>query len=121
MRNDATIMPSPVVHEALRRELAHAGVDDGVAGAALLPRVERVGVVVPVVAARPVVGPRGVGTGREDLLVEVAPAELADERARRPATAGGRCTTSSGETQPKCRYGDSRDVASPGRSSWRSA
>ena len=36
-----------VVHPALARELAHAGVDDRIAGAALLPGRERAGVVAP--------------------------------------------------------------------------
>ena len=75
-----------VVHEALARELAHAGVDDRVAGAALLPRGERARVVVPAIASRPVVGPRGVGTGGEDLVEEVAPAQLPEERVAHPAS-----------------------------------
>ena len=78
--------PGAVVHRSPPgQELAHAGVDDRVAGAALLPGASRVGVVAPVVAAVAVVGPGGVGTGGEDLAEEVAPAELADERVgRRP-------------------------------------
>ena len=47
--------PGPVVHPALVRELAHAGVDDRIAGAALLPGRELLGAAVPPVAAGPVV------------------------------------------------------------------
>ena len=85
-----------------RRELAHARVDHRVAGPAFLPRVERSGSSVPFVATRPVVGPRGVGPRREDLLVEVAPAELAHERlvAREPVDG---VHDLQGDTQPKCR------------------
>ena len=68
------------MHETLARELAHAGVDDRIAGAALLPGRERAGVVAPAMAARPEVGVRDLGARREQLRVEVAPAELAHER-----------------------------------------
>ena len=56
--------PGPVVHPALPRELAHPGVDDRVAGAALLPRRELLVAAVPAVAARPVVGGRRPAAGR---------------------------------------------------------
>ena len=69
-----------VVHEALARELAHAGVDDRVARATVLPGRQRLGVVAPAMAARAEVGVRDLRPGREQLRVEVAPAELAHER-----------------------------------------
>jgi hypothetical protein len=69
-----------VVHEALGAELAHRRVNDRIAGAALGRRGERGVVFVPPITARAVVRPRGVRTRREHLGVEVAPAELAEER-----------------------------------------
>src|SRR6185369_11645192 len=69
----------PVVHPALLHELAHARVDEREARAALLPERQKLGVVIPSIAARAVVLARdGRECGRH-LMVEVAPAELADE------------------------------------------
>ena len=68
--------PRAVVHPAARDELPHAGVDDGIAGAALLPGREQLVVVVPVG-----LGPLD-GTEELDVGVEVAPGELAAGRRR---------------------------------------
>jgi hypothetical protein len=68
-----------VVHPPLARELAHAGVHDRIAGAAVLPRLERLVVVRPPDGARAVVVPRPAGPGGRHLVEEVAPAELAHE------------------------------------------
>ena len=46
-RKEADHHPHPVVHHAGVPELAHAGIDDGIAGAAALPGGERLGVVPP--------------------------------------------------------------------------
>src|SRR5262245_31715243 len=69
-----------VVHDALARELTHARVDDGIARATRLPRLERPPIDAPPVAARPVVRPRDRRKGRRHLMVEIAPAELTYER-----------------------------------------
>ena len=72
--------PCPVVHEPLGAELPHARVDERIAGAAVLPGLERLAVVAPAVAARTQVLGRDLGARGEQLVVEVAPAELAHER-----------------------------------------
>ena len=64
---------------ALGEQLPHPGIHDRVSGSSLLPRFERVGVVPPVVVARALVVAWRSTVGREQLVVEVAPAELADE------------------------------------------
>jgi len=79
VRNDATTIRARLCTKPLGLQLAHRRVDDGEAGAAVFPGLHRVGVVAPPVAAVDVVGPRGVGPRREDLRVEVTPAQLADE------------------------------------------
>jgi hypothetical protein len=69
----------PVVHEALRGELAHAGVDHGDAGPAGLPGREREGVAPPLFdRAATVRRPAQVGEAGQDLVEEVAPAQLPD-------------------------------------------
>ena len=80
VRNDATTMRARLCTKPSALQLAHGRVDDGVAGAPLLPRPFGLGIVAPAVTAVHVVGPRGVGTVGEDLRVEVPPAELAHER-----------------------------------------
>ncbi len=79
--------PRPVVHEALRGQLPHRRVDQRVAGASLLPGLERPPRARPAVAARPVVAAGQGGNGGEHLVVEVAPAELAHEGRAAPALA----------------------------------
>ena len=76
----------PVVHEAFARQLAHAGVDDGVAGATVLPRCERARVVVPAVATRAVVGPRRLGAGRRGSGGRSRASRAAGGTGRRPAS-----------------------------------
>ena len=85
--------PRPVVHESLGGELPQAGVDDRDAGAARLPRGQRVGVLGPVPRpprARPVIGRGDVREGGRDLVKEVTPGQLPTEllaarpRPRRP-------------------------------------
>ena len=73
--------PGAVVHPALAGELAHPGIDERKPRAALLPGRQRLGVVDPLVPARAQVLVRRLGTGGEELRVEVAPAELPDEGA----------------------------------------
>ena len=51
------------------------------------------------------------GRRPEELRVEVAPAELPDERLA-ASLACARTASARGETHPKCRYGESREVAS---------
>src|SRR5918999_1522277 len=66
-----------VVHEPLAVKLPYPGVDDRDAGHAVAPGVEGVGVPIPPLPARAIVL---CGQGREgggDLVVEVAPRELA--------------------------------------------
>ena len=72
--------PCSVVHRPLGAELAHPGVHDRVAGPPFLPRRERVGVVAPAIVTRTEVASCDPGIGIEQLMVEVAPAELAHER-----------------------------------------
>ena len=74
--------PCAVVHPALCPQLTHARVDERKARHPLLPGLEPVGVVDPAVAARPQVVHLRLGTRSEELGVEVAPAELPDERVR---------------------------------------
>jgi hypothetical protein len=68
------------VDPALAKELAHRRIDDRVSGAALTPGGERIIVLEPQVPSRPVVVVREPGPRRQELEVEVAPAELAQER-----------------------------------------
>ncbi|KUM80108.1 hypothetical protein AQI70_08050 [Streptomyces curacoi] len=63
-------------------QLAQGRVDDGVAGAALLPGFGLLRGVAPVVAPGAVVVRGRVGAGRQDLVVEVPPGELAYEGMR---------------------------------------
>ena len=65
-----------VVHEALARELAHAGVHDRNPCAAFAPGLGERLVVAPTLAPRPVIGRGQVGPCGEHLVVEVPPAEL---------------------------------------------
>src|SRR3954469_6823878 len=77
----------PVRHEALARELAHPGIDEREAGAARLPRLERVGVVVPgegAAVALLVLVVEVVGMVEEDLVEEVAPSQVAALVGRAP-------------------------------------
>ena len=100
--------PRAVVHPARRAELAHAGVDDRIARAALAPGVEVLVVAVPVdrveLAAVGVVGVARVV--QEHVGVEVAPRELARVR----VVAAGLLLELARETAPKCRYGESIEV-----------
>jgi hypothetical protein len=72
------------VHPALSVQLAHRGVDHGVAGAALLPGGERLVVVLPLERVHPLlVGAVGVARVVEEHVgIEVAPGQLADEGLR---------------------------------------
>lgn len=69
------------MHVALACELPHPGVDDRKTGATVLPGRERRLILPPAVTAIAIVLPRGLGPGRQELGVEVAPAELPDEGA----------------------------------------
>ena len=62
-----------------RAQLAHRGVDERVAGAALLPGGDRVRVVPPDAATGMEIAPFQLGRGGEELGVEVAPAELPEQ------------------------------------------
>ena len=70
--------PLAVGDPALGEQLAHRGVDERVAGVALLPRGDRVGVVAPDAATRIHVAPLQFGRRREELGEEVAPAQLSE-------------------------------------------
>ena len=72
--------PCPVVHRALGAELPHPCVHDRVPRLPLPPCCERVRVVAPAIVTRTEVVPRDPGVGLEQLMMEVAPAELARER-----------------------------------------
>ncbi len=82
----------PVVHPAGRRELAHRGVDEGIAGAAAAPGVEPRVVVVP--HERVVLGleaaQQHVRMLGEDRVIEVAPDQLVDPLARAVAARAAR-------------------------------
>ena len=69
----------PGIHPS-RAELAHRRVDDRVSGEAVAPGCEGFLVLVPLVAARPVVGVRQVRSCGQELEIEVPPAELTQER-----------------------------------------
>src|SRR5262249_15495873 len=71
----------PVVHPAGLPELAHAGVDDRIAGATLLPRAQRLGVLPPWERVEPLlqVLARKIGKAVQELIAELAPAELGQE------------------------------------------
>ena len=96
--------PRPVVHPTVRAELAHPRVDERIAGSAVAPGGEALGVVAPApVAPGAVVRPGGVRPGRQHLVEEVAPAHLPHERLATGAVAGRRarrrrrtCTRSGG-------------------------
>ena len=81
MRNDATIMRTRLCIHPVVGELAHARVDDRVAGASLLPRLEPVLAVLPGEVAQ--AGQEGarldVGAVPQNVDVELAPDELAQE------------------------------------------
>ena len=71
----------PVRHPAGLPQLAHGGIDDGIAGLAPLPGLERVSVAAPGKARelRPQGLRRHVGEAVEQMGGELAPAELAQE------------------------------------------
>jgi len=74
--------PHAIVHPARAEQLAHAGVDDGITGAALAPRGElglglRAVVDLDAVHATIEVAPTGVGMAEEDVGVELAPGQFA--------------------------------------------
>ena len=70
-----------VVHEAGVPELAHAGIDDGIAGAAALPGAQRLGVLGPRegIEAGVEVGSGEIGMVEQQVIGELAPAELRQE------------------------------------------
>ena len=68
------------MHEALGPQLPHRGVDHGYPVRPSVQARNAPSSSVPVVAAGAVVGPGGLGSGREHLRVEVAPAQLTDVR-----------------------------------------
>ena len=83
--------PRAVVHPALAQELAHAGVDERVARAALLPGLERLLRVGPLdlAVALLVLRARVPREVEQHVVVEVPPAELAVERGRALAASAG--------------------------------
>jgi hypothetical protein len=72
----------PARHPALVAELPQGRVDDGVARTALLPGFDLLRGAAPAVVPGAVVVVCRVGAGRQDLVVEVPPGELADEGMR---------------------------------------
>ena len=82
-----------IVHPAGRPELAHAGVDDRIAGAAALPGLDGVVLVAREgVELRPEVALGEVAEVEEQVVGELAPAELGQEllgRGRQAAARGG--------------------------------
>lgn len=68
------------MHRPLGGELSHPRVDERVARASVLPRGERLRIVPPAVASRAEVAARRARIRREQLVVEVAPAQLPNER-----------------------------------------
>lgn len=74
--------PGTVREEALCQQLAHGGVHDRHPREAAAPRVEAARIASILPAAVDEVGPRRVRTRREELKVEVAPAQLTQERRR---------------------------------------
>jgi hypothetical protein len=73
------------MREPLGGQLAHPGVDHGIAGLAFLPGREGLGVIVPALAPATVVAPGRRRPVSQQLMEEVPPGELADERPARPA------------------------------------
>ena len=71
--------PSAVVHVPLAQKLSHAGVNDRVAGLAVLPRLERLADAAPSITARTHVLVRRLRSRGEQLVEEVAPRKLAHE------------------------------------------
>ena len=104
--------PHAVRHESLRRQLPHAGIDQAVAGLAPAPRLE----VAVVVAPRDPLVPRVDGAIRE---VGVARAGTNRNQSRHRSSArhlaapasSAIATSRRGDTTPRCRSGDRRDVA----------
>jgi hypothetical protein len=72
--------PRATRHPPLRGELSHPRVDERIAGPSLLPRREGIGVVAPAVSAWPQVLAGDPRLGVVQLMMEVAPAQLADPR-----------------------------------------
>src|SRR5262249_37877844 len=86
--------PHPVMHHAGVPELAHAGIDDGIAGAPVLPRLQRPGVALPgeVVKGGLQVLLGEVRVVEQQVSAELAPAQFAQElldAARQAAMFGG--------------------------------
>jgi hypothetical protein len=83
--------PGAVVHPALAQELAHARIDEGKAGLARAPALEAPPRVAPPQPAAAValleLRPRVAREVRQDLVEEVAPAELATKGVRAGAAA----------------------------------
>ena len=73
--------PHPVVHDAGVPELAHPGIDDGIAGLAALPRPQRRVVAPPGkrVEGRLQIAVGEVGHVEQQMAAEFAPAQLAQE------------------------------------------
>jgi hypothetical protein len=80
----------PVREEALIGELAHAGVHDRIPGAALLPGVQPPVGTLPATSPLPIVVVGNVWPGRQHLVVEVPPAELAGEVLEAPSLVDAR-------------------------------
>ncbi len=121
VRNDADDQPRAVVHEALVGQLAHAGVDDRIAGQPARQASARRAVAPPAVAARAVVGVREVRPRGEHLVVEVAPAELAREAVCRVPRVRRCAAQRAPAAETGSRSAGTRSavsVPSPARSSW---
>src|SRR6476646_10005211 len=87
-----------VVHPPLARELAHARVDERVAGATLPPRVEGGAGVASAIGPVVQVGARRLGERAQELCVEVSPAHLADPFAALPRRSRAPDALERGET-----------------------
>ena len=109
----------PIGHEARPPELAHAGVNDRIAGLPARPGAEA-DLIIPPGKARKLVAQRmrrEIGMGEKQRGCEVAPAELCKIFLRASVARGvaGRrhdIGDAAGEISPKRKCADKRDVAS---------
>jgi hypothetical protein len=72
--------PCAVRHRPFRKELPHPGIDERIAGSPRLPSSECRRILAPEILSRVEILARDTRLGGEQLVVEVAPAELPPER-----------------------------------------
>ena len=101
----------PIVDEPFGLQLAHARIDERITRSPIAPRGERLVAGARRSASMTEVFPRQLGASREKLWKK-SRQHSCRTKAAPPHLSRNRVATSSAEIQPKCRYGEQRDVAS---------